>query len=216
MFDNLFNASAIDSSNINNIDDFIANIKPQLEYILKYRFNDNKAKQSIRVRGNNRINFACPLCGDSHADNHKKRGNIILEAGEFQYTYKCFNCGAYMSLKDFFKRFNNSLDLSTIEYIHNNKANYTYIRDNDSSAYLLFDIDLIDSYAVDREYLKQKLNLIDVDSNNSAGKYLMKRNQYQFDKFLYDNLNNIIYILNLTSSGKIFGIQSRRLNYVAN
>lgn len=215
MINNIFNAQILDSSNINSTDDFIRAIMPKLEYILKRRFSDNKYKQNIRVRGNNRINFACPICGDSHSDNSKKRGNIILEEGEFQYTYKCFNCGAYMSVKDFFKNFNEQLDISSIEYINNVKSNYSYVKKSDSSAYLLFDIELIDSYAIDREYLKSKLDLIDVTKDNSAGKYLMSRNQFSFDKFLYDNLNNVLYILNLTTSGKIFGIQTRALNYTS-
>lgn len=213
MIDNLFSTQILDSSNINSSEDFIRAIMPKLEYILKKRFSDNKYKQSIRVRGNNRINFACPICGDSHADNSKKRGNIILEPGEFQYTYKCFNCGAYMSVKDFFKNFNEQLDVSSLEYINNIKSNYSYIKKSDSSAYLLFDLELIDSFAIDKEYLKRKLNLIDVTRDNSAGKYLISRNQFQFDRFLYDNLNNVLYILNLTASGKVFGIQTRILGY---
>lgn len=216
MFDDIFNAQILDSSNINSNDEFIDSILPKLEEILNFRFSDNKYKRNIRIRGNNRINFACPLCGDSHSDNSKKRGNIILEPGEFQYTYKCFNCGAYMPLKEFFNKFNSTLDLSTIEYISKAKSDFSYIKKSDSSAYLLFDIDYIDSFAIDREYLKTKLNLIDVTKDNSAGKYLIARNQYNFDRFLYDNYNNIIYILNLTSTGKILGIQTRVMNSVYN
>lgn len=212
MVNDIFDVKILDSSNINSTDEFIRTIMPQLDLILKQRFSDNKYKQNIRVRGNNRINFACPICGDSHSDNSKKRGNIIIEPGEFQYTYKCFNCGAYMSVKEFFNKFNTPLDISTIEYISNMKKDFSYLKNDDSSAYILFDLDLIDSVAIDREYLKQKMNLIEVTSDNSAGRYLISRNQYKFEKFLYDNLNNIIYILNLTESGKIFGIQTRDMN----
>lgn len=211
MFNDIFNSKIIDSSNINSNSEFVESIMPQLEEILRNRFSNNKYKQSIRIRGNNRINFACPLCGDSHSDNSKKRGNIILEPGEFQYTYKCFNCGAYMSIKEFFNKFNNTLDLSAIEYISKVKTDYSYLKDKDSSTYLLFDVDFINSFAIDREYIKNKLNLVEVNKDNYGGKYLIKRNQYNFDKFLYDNLNNVLYILNLTEFGKIFGIQTRNL-----
>ena len=211
MLNNIFDIKILDSSNVNSVDEFIRTIVPQVESILKSRFADNKYKQSVRIRGNNRINFACPICGDSHTNATKKRGNIILEPGEFQYTYKCFNCGAYMNVKDFFNRFNTSLDLSTIEYISNSRRDFSYVND-DSSAYVLFDLDKINSVAIDRDYLKNKLNLIDVTKDNSAGKYLINRNQYRFDKFLYDNLNNVLYILNLTECGKIIGIQTRQMS----
>lgn len=209
----IFNTQIFDNSEITSTDEFVKNITPKLEYILKTVFSDNKYKQSIRVKGNNRINFACPICRDSYSDSTKKRGNIILEQGEFQYTYKCFNCGAYMSIQDFFKKFNEHLDLSSLEYINTVKSNHSYFKRSDSSAYLLFDIELIDKISIDREHLKNKLNLIDVTKDNFAGKYLMSRNQFNFDKFLYDNLNNRLYILNLTPSGKILGLQTRELNY---
>ena len=208
--DNIFNANIFDSSNINTVNDFISEIVPQLEEILLYRFPDNKLKQRIRIHTDNRIQFACPICGDSHNDSSKKRGNIILEPGKFQNMYKCHNCGAFMDINKFFKMFDKSLNLSLIDYIALNKHNY--VANNDTSMNLLFDIEYIESLCIDKNELKHHLNLIDVDSNNLAGKYLISRNQYNFEKFLYDNLNNVLYVLNLTPNNKVIGLQTRNMN----
>jgi len=48
---------------------------------------------SNRVRIGNKINFRCPICGDSHKSITKKRGWYYLENGSFY----CFNCGTGMS-----------------------------------------------------------------------------------------------------------------------
>ena len=208
-FNSIFNADVLDQQNIQTSADFISDIIPELENILKLAFPENKYKQSIRIHGNNRISFACPLCGDSANDSHKKRGNIILDAGRFQNMYKCHNCGEYMSLDKFFKRFNTNLSLGSIEYISSNKQIFNDVIDNDSSMNMLFDINNIETYCINREYLKNKLGLIEIDKNNDAGIYLINRNQYKWDKFLFDNVSKTLYLLNLTPNGFILGLQTK-------
>ena len=48
---------------------------------------------SNRVRVGDKINFRCPLCGDSHKSALKKRGWWYLRSGSFY----CFNCSTGMS-----------------------------------------------------------------------------------------------------------------------
>lgn len=208
MTTNLFNTNLFDSKTISSAEEFIETIKPIIEDILRERFPNDRYRQTIKIHGNNRIGFACPFCGDSHTDSHKKRGNIILSNGQYQYMYKCFNCDAYMSIDKFLSTYRKNLSLDIIDFIKSNKSTNTFIR-KDSSMNVLFDLNLIDSYAIDRDNLKNRLGLIDVNKDNDGGIYLMKRCQYDFSKFLFDNVNKVLYILNLTPSGKVLGIQTR-------
>lgn len=212
---NVFNTQNIfDSSTITSVDEFVSSITPQLKDILVNNFPNNRYKQEIRIHGNNRISFACPICGDSHNDNRKKRGNIILDNNQYQYMYKCWNCGAYMSVDKFFRMYGKALDLSAVEYIHNNKNVYENIK-HDASMNVLFDIEGIENISIDKQYIKNKCHLIDV-KNTVAEQYLVNRNQYKFDNFLYDATEKMLYILNLTPNGKIFGLQTRPLYKCSN
>ena len=193
-------------------EELIDEIMPKLQQILVERFPDNPQKQKIKIYSD-RISFAAPCCGDSAKDYSKKRGNIILE-GKFQNSYKCHNCGTYMSLSSFFKKYKHPLSLSSIGYISAHKPNTQSSTLSDASINYLFDVKLIENYAVDREYLKTKLNLEDCDqtTKNSAYYYLINRKQYCFSKFLYSKSDNILFVLNLTPNNKVIGIQTRNLN----
>jgi len=50
-----------------------------------------------------RLNFRCPLCGDSHKSEKKKRGWIIFDKDYSDGKYKCFNCNVGMSFTNFIK-----------------------------------------------------------------------------------------------------------------
>ena len=56
--------------------------------VLKNAFPNNRFKQQLN-EDEDKLNFACPYCGDSENDVSKKRGNIFIKTG----TYKCFNDG---------------------------------------------------------------------------------------------------------------------------
>ena len=77
-------------------------IKASTSSILEEKFRDNPEKQDI-VNRNNRINFACPSCGDSKWNKSKKRGNIYYSRGnriqnrisifiDFEYNCRPRNC----------------------------------------------------------------------------------------------------------------------------
>ena len=124
----------------------------KLQDILVKRFPNNPQKQRIKIYPD-RINFAAPCCGDSMKDNSKKRGNIILN-GPFQMTYKCHNCGLSMPVYAFFKRFGQKLSLNSIDYITSHRPD-TSNNLQDSSLNYLYNNELIDNLAIDREYFKQ-------------------------------------------------------------
>lgn len=208
---NVLSTASLENSNLSK-EDLIAEILPKLQTILNERFPNNSQKQKIKIYPD-RINFAAPCCGDSLKDNSKKRGNIIL-TGPFQMTYKCHNCGASMSLYSFFKRYNQTLSLSAIDYFvsHKQDASSYSTTNSDSSSNYLYDTNLINQYAIPREEFKQKFNLEETNIPNAAYFYLINRKQYDFTKFLYQSKYKLLFLLNLTKEGNIVGVQVAHLD----
>ena len=191
-------------------DELVDEIMPKLEAILVQRFPNNPQKQRVKVYPD-RLNFAAPCCGDSAKDNSKKRGNIIL-SGPFAMTYKCHNCGTRMTLYNFFKKYGQELSLSAIDYfVHHKQQLPSESSVADSSSNYIYDNELINQYAIDREAFKAKFGLEETSINNSAHFYLTNRKQYNFSKFLYQPKYNLLFLLNLTREGKIIGLQVAHL-----
>lgn len=55
----------------------------------------------FKNKGNHLYNFRCPLCGDSEKNKFKARGYLFGKDGT--HIYKCHNCGASLSFKNFLK-----------------------------------------------------------------------------------------------------------------
>jgi transcription elongation factor Elf1 len=175
--------------------------------IVDRRFPNDIQKRKIRIHKNKRITFSCPICGDSMQSSWKQRGNIILE-GKHKYYYKCFNCGEFKRVDQFFKDFKIDLSLDVISYISDNKGDFYTSVGGRYDISLLLDVSTIEKYAIDREELKSKFNLIEV-KESSIWSWLNKRLQFDAKKFLYSVVGNYLLILNLTPSGKILGFQKR-------
>ncbi len=182
-----------------------------LTSVLIKRFPNNYQKQQIRPY-KDRITCSCPYCGDSTKSDHKKRGNFILE-GKHKNYYKCFNCGEFRRADTFFKNHGETLDLNVIDYIIDNLGNFKISSTAKYDASILLDLELIDKYAISREELKTKLQLIEI-KGSSAESWLRKRLQFQNERMLFSPIKNYIAILNLTPSGKILGLQTRKLNKI--
>ena len=64
-----------------------------------------------------RLNFACPFCGDSHRNNHAKRGNLYFN----RLVFICFNCDKKTTFDRMCKQFNEQIDpdkkLEMIEHL---------------------------------------------------------------------------------------------------
>ncbi len=198
-------------------EEYKSEIIPLVQEILNREFPENYEKRRIKLYPD-RISFACPICGDSAHISSKKRGNIILR-GQYKGIYKCHNCGVSMSVSKFINRYKD-LRLSSDAQDYSNKtyadASYMAMRADEITG-LLFDVDDIETVAVDREVLKRAKGLSecgDKDDYNDGRRYLINRCQYNFQKFLYDKNKDELYVLNLTPSGKIFGLQTRHLSYV--
>lgn len=211
----LFNlaVSTMDSSySTMTKEEFIDSVLPPLQRILDRTFPENAAKRKIKIY-KDRISFAAPCCGDSAVKSSKKRGNIILE-GKFKNMYKCFNCGTCMTVVNFFKRYGESLSISSIDYITStsNDVSSYYKQTTERSISHLYNSELIEDCAVDRDVFRSLLGLEECTQQNKGRTYLINRRQYDFSKFMYSSKANKLFILNLTPSGKIFGLQVRRFD----
>lgn len=208
----IFDASQLNIKELNE-SEFIDEIYPKLEDILKHEFKGIPIKQKIK-KTTVGLNFACPFCGDSATDIKKKRGHIILH-GKFSGYYKCFNCGKALKIKNFFNSFDSNMSLSAISYLntHNSPVTSSYKKTaNELTSDILNKSEVI-ALSVSREYIKQRLNLVEISKDNpfsSRGyNYLVNRCQYNFNNFLYDPRGQYIVILNIIDNDKVFGLQVR-------
>lgn len=188
-------------------EDLLRVLLSNFEKISRYRFPSDPIKQKVREHKNKRITGSCPYCGDSLESSWKQRGNIILE-GKHKYYYKCFNCGEFKRVDQFFKDFKIDLSLDVISYITENKGDFYTSSGSRYDISLLMDVSTIEGYAIDRQELKTKFGLIEA-KESPVWSWLNKRLQFQDKKFLYNQYKNYLLILNLTPSGKILGFQKR-------
>lgn len=160
----------------------------------------NGPKSEIRPF-RDRLNFACPYCGDS-TDIHKKRANIYWK----NLMYHCFNDGCQKHtnlvsfLKDFDSPISNKEDLSLyLDYIRANKVSFA------TKEYLEIDVfSSIKEYSIPIETVKQKLRLLHPSQNLKIEKYLKSRfMHHHLDNFLYDPKKNQLYVLNLTPNKQL-------------
>lgn len=183
--------------------------------ILQRRFTDNIIKQQIDVADAKKINFACPICGDSEKKATKKRGNIFFKSN----TYKCFNdgCMAFMKLRKFIslfaRKYNLTTDLLVFDepiQIKNVNSSNTLIR------FLLSDKDDI----INITDIINRFNLIRSDElpeTSQVYQYLNKRcitHTEDYGDLIYtDTMDNKFYIFNLDlKSGKVLGFAIRKLD----
>lgn len=90
-------------------------IKSLVQNIINKEFS-NQHKRRIDEYAD-RLNLACPYCGDSSKSVYKKRGNLYFN----KLFYICFNCDKKTSLDKFARDFNEIIDpqkkLEIIEYL---------------------------------------------------------------------------------------------------
>jgi hypothetical protein len=161
-----------------------------------------------------RIQFACPYCGDSHRDERKKRGNIFSATMQFH----CFNgdCNAHMSVYDFFKEKNLLTEFNIDEQLHMKETGSNRLIDLKKIKATLgletFFSDEVSDLSVDREYFMTKMKLQEIRGSRIE-KYLRQRFQNDFHKFGWDPIKGLLYVFNLTNSlDRIVGIQIKTFN----
>ena len=192
-------------------DEFKARAFRHFEDIVKKSFVGHPGKQKVHFHID-RITGACPYCRDSMQNSYKHRGNIIL-SGKFSGYYKCFNCGVFKSASSFFKDFGIDLQLDVINYLSSTKGDFKKTSYGNYDISILMDAKKIEEFAINREELKKRFNLIEV-AESSILSWLKGRLQFDEERFLYNPKENYIAILNLTVEKKILGFQRRNFSKI--
>ena len=202
----IFNSSILSEQKYTDTE-FLNHTVIDLEDILKEAFPGDRERQKI-IKTKNGLNFACPYCADSAFDSRKKRGWFLL-TGKFAGHYKCFNCGKYTSIPNFFKNWNKEIDLNSIDYLNDLTNNIDTTFETANLTEILINKEDAEKYAIKKDVLIKRLGLQEIMKGNAGYNYLIKRCQYNFKHFLYDPKGQYIVIMNLMDDNKVFGIQVR-------
>lgn len=187
-----------------NRQDIDKTITSSIQHILNKSFAGEKTRIAP-YRG--RLNFACPYCGDSHADHHKKRGNVYLA----NYMFKCFNCGKTTGVSKFLKDHSVDLKMSEITYIITNTNNGT-VYDKTIDPYFLYDKEGLVKLAIDRRTIEEKFGLVPID-RSKIYIWLSKRLQSDFTKYSWNEKKQQLYIFHIIpETTKVLGYQIRNFS----
>jgi predicted RNA-binding Zn-ribbon protein involved in translation (DUF1610 family) len=184
----------------------LSTVRSSLQDILNNRFNDYERRRiDPKI---NRLNFACPYCGDSHTDAHKKRGNIYT----LTYYYKCYNCGKYRNLEQFLKDFDKKLETNELLLAREmNESGRTEQRFIDPM--MLHDTAELVKWSVDRSEIEEKFKLVPLD-RTKVFVYLKKRLQPDLTRFSWNHDKQQLYIFHLIpNTTRVLGYQIR--NFVS-
>ena len=177
-------------------------IKGLVQEVLDNRFHEHEKRRISEKVG--RLNFACPYCGDSYSDLHKKRGNFYYSG----YKFHCYNCGKHRSINGFLKDFSKKLDTDEIVYVNSMQT------DSDFSVkkidpFLFLDRGLLERVAFNRQQLDEFYGATPIDHKRIFS-YLKKRLQPEFTKFSWDPEREKLFIYHvIPGTQKVLGFQIR-------
>lgn len=176
----------------------VRNIESKIQEVLDDTFREGEKRNILEYE--DRLNFACPYCGDS-SNLRKKRANIYLT----NLTFHCFNCDKHTDYMGFLHDFGVSAG-STMDTAFN------VIRTKKKERNYTFDLELfrkIDEISFTRSQIKSMFRLHEITGGEIyeylKGRCLAKH----LDKFLYNSYRNELYVLNLTHTKRICGFQIR-------
>lgn len=176
--------------------------------IIKEQFQGVNGKNEMLDR-DERFNFACPYCGDSSKDSFKKRGNVYKKG----WNFHCFNCKTHTSFEEFIKDFGKNIKSNEIVHIRNQREIYNT---NENSKKIIdnsyfFNIDKLKKNAINKDLIFNKYKLISIEhpEANWAKKYLISRQQFNYESFAWDPNIKRLFILNLIDENKVLGMQVR-------
>ena len=187
-----------------------------LQKILDKEFSNN---QKRRINDfTDRLNFACPFCGDSHKNNHSKRGNLYFN----KLFFICFNCDKKTTFDRMCKDFNEQVDpdkkLEMIEHL-NSVVTYTDYENNMSDAKFENLIDLSELERVFSNDLTPISDFKPIQVNGGVYKYLLNRgigpelhkNIYQGKYWKNEDEAEWIIIMLNRRDDKVLGMQVHNL-----
>ena len=188
----------------------LENIEERIQKILNDKFKKDSFHKRQIDHYSDRINFACPFCGDSLRDPRKKRFNVYLNS----LSCHCFNCNHHSGINSFLKQFNEELCMEDKIQVHEiqqtTKKFERRISNNQSS----FSFQLLDKLAIPKSVLFDMLKLTTPYKSKECSDYLNYRNINikQWKYFAYDEKSKELYILNINSNDRIIGMQIRQLD----
>lgn len=192
---------------------YVVNI---IQNVLNKEFS-NSSKRKI-VDYADRVNLACPYCGDSHKNQHAKRGNFYFN----RLIFICFNCDKKTTFDRFCKDFNEQLDpekkLEMIEHL-NSVMTYSDYEGDFVDARLENLIDLAELERVFSQDLTPISDFKPIQVNGGVYKYLIGRgippeyhkNIYQAKYWKNEDEHEWIIVMLNRRGDKVLGMQIRNL-----
>lgn len=187
-----------------------------VKLLLSKRFHDSFEKQQIDDSNDRKLNFACPICGDSKKKASKKRGNLYFDTE----AYKCFNdgCMAYMSLGEFVAKMSKEHGIMLPSFIADIEYHPVKIKRDGTPLLRFMTSDTSELITISEVINRFSLIRLDqVEDQTKALSYVQKRNLHlieDFGDFLYtDQSDNKVLIFNFDRrSGRLLGFSIRNLD----
>lgn len=187
--------------------------------LLKKRFSLEPNKQEL-IDSSDKLNFACPYCGDSKKDSFKKRGNLYLATQK----YKCYNdgCSVLVPLNKFVSHFAKKYNLSIPALVLEEEPKYTPQTSIKKKAFLI-------EFLINRQIGEKLLSLQEVVDRFSlipakdakpgspVDLFIKKRHLDKIESLskscFFDSNQDKFYIFNLDlRSNRILGLAIRKVN----
>ena len=191
-------------------------IKSLLQKIIDKEFS-NSTKRRINDYSD-RLNCACPFCGDSHKNNHAKRGNLYFN----RLVFICFNCDKKTTFDKMCKHFNEQIDpdkkLEMIEHL-DSIVSYTDYQNEFIDAKFENLIDLSELEDSISKNLTPFSDFKPIQTNGGIYKYLIGRgigpelhkNIYQAKYWKNEDESEWVIVMLNRKDDKILGMQIRNL-----
>lgn len=188
--------------------DIIDIISERLQRILNISFKDFYRKK-IDVYSD-RLNFCCPICGDSVNDKRKKRGNLYLNS----LSYHCYNCGAHYGVNSFLKIFDEELSDEDKIIVHEIQQSSTKFERKSKTHHSSMTLTLLSELAVPKSVFFKTNDLVTPYKNDFCSSYLKGRKIEikSWKYFAFKESTKELYILNINEKDRIIGYQVRQLD----
>jgi len=189
--------------------------------LLKKRFPGDRLKQTVHDAGD-KLNFACPYCGDSKTDSKKKRGNLYPDRG----FYKCYNdgCSIKVDTTKFVSKYVQTygLEIPSVQAVEQQWVHLTAKKKKGSLIELLINRN-IGSSLLEISYLASRFSLTpckSADPGSRIGQFIEDRGLKGLPTFedccYFDSSQNKVYLFNIDlKSKKILGFAIRRLDQIS-
>jgi len=187
-----------------------------IQNILNKEFSNKHKRRTVTYE--DRVNMACPYCGDSHRNQHAKRGNLYYN----RLIYICFNCDKKTNLDRLCKDFNEVLDPDKkLEMIEHLNSVMTYSDFEGDFVDAKFE-DLIDLSELERVFSQDLTPISDfrpIQVNGGVYKYLcgrgigpeLHKNIYQAKYWKNEDEHEWIIAMLNRRGDKVLGMQIRNL-----